>query len=158
MQSALFAPPNSTSGEMLLPLLPETRELLETYSVVRAEPQTFRANGYYSIIACNLLETGMLLPTLATTIVDTLEQRDGLWRSMCRFDEGPHVGIGKCDKHLERPFERLRHSVLSLSLQITRTPLGTGCMNCKRGTQHKYWKASTEPSLVGTPRHSRAQK
>ena len=110
MQSALFAPPNSTSGEMLLPLLPETRELLETYSVVRAEPQTFRANGYYSIIACNLLETGMLLPTLATTIVDTLEQRDGLWRSMCRFDEGPHVGIGKCDKRLERPFERLRHS------------------------------------------------
>ncbi len=45
MQSAMFAAPNSTSGEMLLPLLPETRELLETYNVVRAEPQTFRANG-----------------------------------------------------------------------------------------------------------------
>jgi len=74
--------PVENDGLRILPLYPETRELLKSTSYV--------ANGYYTIVAGMLLECGTIPGSgkSARLVTDFMERRGGLMLGMCALSGG----------------------------------------------------------------------
>ncbi len=77
-------------GMKILPLFPETKELLKSETKKWLKKVDYTAADYYSLVAGMLLETEFLLPSdePAGWIKQLMEQRRGLVLGMCSFSDG----------------------------------------------------------------------